>query len=110
MCSRVGDSSQFEGSRVPRTFTELLEKPELKFHGVQTPYVLKVLSFAVTILMSEKRVLRSLCYLPAARGQQTAHDSVQNRSEGFQERLCVRVFYRSSIKANALSRLGGTNG
>jgi len=38
--SRVEDSSQFEGSRVPRTFTELLEKPELRFHGVQTPYVL----------------------------------------------------------------------
>jgi len=41
---RVEDSSQFEGSRVPRTFTELLEKPELRFHGVQTPYVLEYLS------------------------------------------------------------------
>jgi phosphatidylinositol 3-kinase len=66
MYSRV-DSSQFEGTRVPRTFTELLEKPELRFHGVQTSYVLEGSSFIISILMSEKRILRPLCHLPAAR-------------------------------------------
>ncbi|KAF9048681.1 kinase-like domain-containing protein [Panaeolus papilionaceus] len=29
--------SQLEGLRKPRTFTELLENPELRFHGVQSP-------------------------------------------------------------------------
>ncbi|KAJ6498012.1 atypical/PIKK/PI3K protein kinase [Mycena vitilis] len=29
--------SQLEGARQPRSFTELLEKPELRFHGVQSP-------------------------------------------------------------------------
>ncbi|ESK92357.1 atypical pikk pi3k protein kinase [Moniliophthora roreri MCA 2997] len=29
--------SQLEGIRQPRSFTELLEHPELKFHGVQSP-------------------------------------------------------------------------
>jgi hypothetical protein len=29
--------SQLEGSRHPRPFTELLDKPELRFHGVQAP-------------------------------------------------------------------------
>ncbi|KAJ3480520.1 hypothetical protein NLI96_g8291 [Meripilus lineatus] len=29
--------SQLEGIRTPRPFTELLEKPELRFHGVQQP-------------------------------------------------------------------------
>ncbi|CAK5265470.1 unnamed protein product [Mycena citricolor] len=30
-------SSQLEGVRQPRTFTELLDNPELRFHGVQSP-------------------------------------------------------------------------
>ena len=30
-------SSQLEGTRHPRPFTELLEKPDLRFHGVQQP-------------------------------------------------------------------------
>ncbi|KAF8213787.1 atypical PIKK PI3K protein kinase [Mycena galopus ATCC 62051] len=29
--------SQLEGTRQPRSFTELLERPELRFHGVQSP-------------------------------------------------------------------------
>ncbi|KAF8072169.1 atypical/PIKK/PI3K protein kinase [Lyophyllum atratum] len=29
--------SQLEGNRHPRSFTELLEKPDLRFHGVQSP-------------------------------------------------------------------------
>lgn len=36
--------SQLEGTRQPRPFSELLEKPELRFHGVQQPYVIPVLS------------------------------------------------------------------
>lgn len=31
--------SQLEGVRHPRPFTELIDKPELRFHGVQSPYV-----------------------------------------------------------------------
>jgi phosphatidylinositol 3-kinase len=30
--------SQLEGVRHPRPFTELIDKPELRFHGVQSPY------------------------------------------------------------------------
>jgi phosphatidylinositol 3-kinase len=29
--------SQLEGTRHPRPLTELLDKPELRFHGVQSP-------------------------------------------------------------------------
>ncbi|TCD66701.1 Phosphatidylinositol (PI) 3-kinase [Steccherinum ochraceum] len=32
--------SQLEAQRTPRPFSELLEKPELRFHGVQQPYVM----------------------------------------------------------------------
>lgn len=35
--------SQLEGTRQPRPFSELLEKPELRFHGVQQPYVIPIL-------------------------------------------------------------------
>ena len=31
--------SQLEGVRHPRLFTELIERPELRFHGVQSPFV-----------------------------------------------------------------------
>ena len=30
--------SQLEGVRHPRPFTELIDKPELRFHGVQSSY------------------------------------------------------------------------
>ena len=30
--------SQLEGVRQPRPFTDLIDKPELRFHGVQSPY------------------------------------------------------------------------
>jgi len=39
--------SQLEGVRSQRSFTELLDKPELRFHGVQSP---------------------SLCHMPTHRG------------------------------------------
>jgi hypothetical protein len=100
--SRVHHSSQFEGSRVPRTFTELLEKPELKFHGVQTPYVLGGPSLIVSILMSEKRILRPLCHLSATRGQQTTHDTVQDRCEGLQEGLYVCVACRFKLSSKLM--------
>ena len=48
-------------------------------------------SLFVSILISEKRIVRYLCHLPVARGQQTVNDTVQDRGEGLQERLHVRV-------------------
>ena len=79
---------------------------------MQTPYVLEGLSVVVSVLMSEKRILRSLCYLPVARGQQTAHDTVQNRRESIQERLYVRVprHFKPPSKTDDLLRIDGMNG
>jgi len=35
----VPHRSQLEGIRKPRTYTELLENPELRHHGIQSSYV-----------------------------------------------------------------------
>jgi phosphatidylinositol 3-kinase len=37
-CILIQPRSQLEGVRHPRPFTELIDKPELRFHGVQSPY------------------------------------------------------------------------
>jgi phosphatidylinositol 3-kinase len=34
---RENHRSQLEGTRKPKSFTELLEKPDLRFHGAQYP-------------------------------------------------------------------------
>lgn len=62
--------------------------------------------------MSEKRTLRSLCYLPAACGQQAVNDPVQDRGEGLQERLHVRMahFFPVPVKNDDLLRIVGMNG
>jgi phosphatidylinositol 3-kinase len=37
-CLLIQTRSQLEGVRHPRPFTEIIDKPELRFHGVQSPY------------------------------------------------------------------------
>jgi hypothetical protein len=39
LCADTICRSQLEGVRHPRTFTELIERPELRFHGVQSLFV-----------------------------------------------------------------------
>lgn len=66
--------NQLEGIRHPRSFTELLNKPELRFHGVQSAL---------------KHVVRSLRNLSARRRQQTPYHSLPNRIQGIQKLLHV---------------------
>ena len=110
---RAEDRSQFEGSRETRTFTGLPEKPELRFYGVQTPYVPEDPSLFVLVLMFEKRVLGPLCHLSVTRGQQTAHNTVQDCYEGLQEGLhvCATHYSKfSSILTILREQVDGMNG
>lgn len=73
--------------RHPRPFTELIDKPELRFHGVQSPYALlpNVQSFPVVpnVLHSALSDLFVICQLladnkPLTIPFQTSHKTFKN--------------------------------
>lgn len=72
------DSSQLEGIRKPRTFTELLENHELNFHGVQSSSVLPVLCGSLYLKhpSTAQDIFGLICHLPARCRQQTFDDPV----------------------------------
>ena len=43
----INDRSQLEGVRRPKSVTELLQHPELRFHGIQSAYVFSICSRGV---------------------------------------------------------------
>lgn len=60
-------SSQLEGVRHPRPLTDLVDKPELRFHGVQSPYAWFpiILESSLTFLNSGLSDLFVTCQLIA---------------------------------------------
>jgi phosphatidylinositol 3-kinase len=92
-------SSQLEGTRRPPSHTELLEKPELRSHGIaQAPYVSRMVGARTRagqpFLQEAVRPLRDL---PARRRQQTAHDPLPDVFQGVQECVHVRAFIATTF-------------
>lgn len=86
--------SQLEGNRKPRSFTELLENPELQFHGVQSSWVLHGSKVCVRNNPSSlKYTFRPLCYMSTYCGQQAFDYSFPYFLQGFQEFLYVRLSF-----------------
>ncbi|KAG6871955.1 hypothetical protein C0992_010045 [Termitomyces sp. T32_za158] len=107
---RVEHRSSLEGKRSSRTFTELLEQPELRFHGAQSSYVSFLPIGSTEAITLGSRTLSDLyvtCQLVADNKPLTI--PFRTSFKAFKNNYTSVTVCTFCSKANDTS-LGGTNG
>ena len=97
--------SQLEGVRHPRTFTELIKRPELRFHGVQSLSVQLLQRATGSQELTAYLALLRISMLLASFSQTISHSQFHSERPTRHSRIVTRQFRANSQYAYFLDGL-----